>query len=679
MTAFKLEHHAAQQPGFGFGAAPRTQAGARRNASVHIKHLRSNLQCVTVPVFSIVCPCLSPSLCPCLFLDLLLPSRMSQSFPPRPSEWRRGDREGGREGIGKREGLRRKEERNQGGGGALAREKGETRLPSICVTSDSLRCLALRARNPCCLHRSHARITGPRLESESAPWRIVHVAVCKVATLRGEGGNIFHEGRRSIPWPPIAPTSSRLSLPRIPPWPHPVASLQNSLPNVRCCCAGSDRPHRCEGAWQRLDCPTCPEHLGNGVSFPAPVSMAKTASARTLSRKTAIGKGLVPKARRAFPLFYADFLSKLPDSEKGTRPRNKVAMSLAAAAWRAKTPEEKSEWQSRSQQEFAVQRINLQVVGAKVRKTHNDIVQDPEGPGAACPPMEAAVQSGLVVGDYVILKDKRKLGQGGYGFVARSRCRRTGKLVAVKLFMGDRSAAHAAQELAVYGALVNRRHDGFLELLAHGSGAQCSWIALPMMPCSTASHVAAHGPLTDGAACAWAVQVGGALEHMHKKLAVMHLDIKPGNVLWDHRVLRAALVDFSLATPIAAPGIGGTQRPGEYCTAYYRPPELSLAPHHDNALASLITPAVDMWSLGCSLAEVASDGLPLFPAEGNEQLRRLHRDWCKRWHQRQDDRPSKFWKIKNRALRELAWQCLHPKRDARLRALPAEKLAVAFA
>merc|ERR1719223_595706 len=105
-------------------------------------------------------------------------------------------------------------------------------------------------------------------------------------------------------------------------------------------------------------------------------------------------------------------------------------------------------------------------------------------------------------------------------------------------------------------------------------------------------------------------QASRALAHLHAS-SVVHRDIKPQNLLVDaNRGHLLKLCDFGSAARL------GSSRPtlvAYICSRYYRAPELIFG-------ATNYTTAVDLWSIGCVLAEMLR-GRPLFPGEnGVDQL-----------------------------------------------------------
>lgn len=106
----------------------------------------------------------------------------------------------------------------------------------------------------------------------------------------------------------------------------------------------------------------------------------------------------------------------------------------------------------------------------------------------------------------------------------------------------------------------------------------------------------------------YAYQSLRALAYIHA-LGIFHRDIKPQNLLVDpsNHVLR--ICDFGSAKRVQK----GEMNVSYICSRYYRAPELIFG-------ATEYTPAIDVWSIGCVIAELLL-GQPLFPGEsGVDQL-----------------------------------------------------------
>jgi len=103
-------------------------------------------------------------------------------------------------------------------------------------------------------------------------------------------------------------------------------------------------------------------------------------------------------------------------------------------------------------------------------------------------------------------------------------------------------------------------------------------------------------------------QMCRALAHIHRS-GICHRDIKPQNLLVNTESHTLKLCDFGSAKVL----VKGEPNISYICSRYYRAPELIFG-------ATDYTTAIDVWSIGCVLAEMLL-GQPLFPGEsGVDQL-----------------------------------------------------------
>jgi len=103
-------------------------------------------------------------------------------------------------------------------------------------------------------------------------------------------------------------------------------------------------------------------------------------------------------------------------------------------------------------------------------------------------------------------------------------------------------------------------------------------------------------------------QIARSLAYIHSE-GVCHRDIKPQNLLLNNATHEAKLCDFGSAKHLVA----GEANVAYICSRYYRAPELVFE-------ATEYTNAIDVWSMGCVMAELLL-GNPLFPGEsGVDQL-----------------------------------------------------------
>lgn len=193
----------------------------------------------------------------------------------------------------------------------------------------------------------------------------------------------------------------------------------------------------------------------------------------------------------------------------------------------------------------------------------------------------------------------RCLGRGGMGVVYEARLVAGGDQVAVKMLrhgLADdpRAVERFRQEAAVLGDL---RHPGIARVA--DLFVDCRTLFLIMELCRGAdlrSLVHVWGPLPPPAARRLLGQIAAALAHAHAR-GVVHLDVKPSNVLLDESGL-VKLIDFGLARMLTEEQHGcwsGTPR--------YMPPE-QLA-------AGAAGPAADWYAFACLAAELLA-GRPLF-------------------------------------------------------------------
>lgn len=106
----------------------------------------------------------------------------------------------------------------------------------------------------------------------------------------------------------------------------------------------------------------------------------------------------------------------------------------------------------------------------------------------------------------------------------------------------------------------------------------------------------------------YAYQAFRALAYIHA-LGICHRDIKPQNMLVDPDTHELKICDFGSAKRLQQ----GEVNVSYICSRYYRAPELIFG-------ATNYSQSIDVWSLGCVIAELLL-GQPLFPGDsGVDQL-----------------------------------------------------------
>lgn len=200
--------------------------------------------------------------------------------------------------------------------------------------------------------------------------------------------------------------------------------------------------------------------------------------------------------------------------------------------------------------------------------------------------------------------EKTVLGEGTYGKVYKARSARTGDFVAMKEMKLDSQdegvPSTAIREIALLKEL---SHPNVVKLLDVFCKPKKLVLVFEFLQNDLKKYMKAHnGPLTQSTIKSFAYQLCRGVEFCHAN-RIIHRDLKPQNLLVDDK-LRMKLADFGLARAFSVPVPKYTH---EVVTVWYRPPEILLG-------SQLYSLPVDMWSMGCIFAEMAT-GAPLFAGD----------------------------------------------------------------
>lgn len=211
------------------------------------------------------------------------------------------------------------------------------------------------------------------------------------------------------------------------------------------------------------------------------------------------------------------------------------------------------------------------------------------------------------------------IGEGAYGVVASGIHVPSGTRVAVKRIHPFERAMFCLRTLREIKLLRHFRNENIISILdiqRPGSVDQMNDVYLIQELMDTdLSRVIRSQSLTDDHCQYFTYQLLRALKALHSA-DVLHRDLKPGNLLINTNC-DLKLCDFGLARsafPQASSQDANVGFMTEYvATRWYRAPEIMLTFQH-------YTKAIDMWSVGCILAEMLG-GVPLFPGKDyREQL-----------------------------------------------------------
>jgi len=208
---------------------------------------------------------------------------------------------------------------------------------------------------------------------------------------------------------------------------------------------------------------------------------------------------------------------------------------------------------------------------------------------------------------------ERVVGNGSFGIVYQAHVVETGELVAIKKVYQDKR--YKNRELAIMKELT---HPNIVPLrnafYTKGDKPEEIYLNLVMdyIP-ETSYRLLKHyikqkqqTPLVH--IKLYIYQLCRALNYLHIK-GYCHRDIKPQNLLIDPNDHHLYLCDFGSAKKL----VPGETNVSYICSRYYRAPELIFG-------ATEYTTQIDIWSVGCVLAELFL-GHPLFPGEsGVDQL-----------------------------------------------------------
>jgi hypothetical protein len=212
-------------------------------------------------------------------------------------------------------------------------------------------------------------------------------------------------------------------------------------------------------------------------------------------------------------------------------------------------------------------------------------------------------------GDYELLE---RIGQGGMGVVYRARQHSLQRMVAVKLLpVESRESQEDVERFRREARSAARmQHPNIVEIYEFGTREGINFFSMRLVEGqSLAARVAASGPLEPRAAASLLRPLAEAIDYAHR-LGVLHLDLKPANVLLtaDGDPLVA---DFGLARLIEASEAGND---GEISgTPNYMAPEQALAETHP------ITASTDIYGLGAILYETLT-GKPPFRGESAQSI-----------------------------------------------------------
>eukprot|EP00051_Salpingoeca_urceolata_P024521 m.431331 g.431331 ORF g.431331 m.431331 type:complete len:706 (-) comp20243_c7_seq1:351-2468(-) len=207
------------------------------------------------------------------------------------------------------------------------------------------------------------------------------------------------------------------------------------------------------------------------------------------------------------------------------------------------------------------------------------------------------------------------IGEGAYGVVLRCRNKETGDLVAVKKFKeSETDEAVRRTTLRELKVLRQLKQRNIVQLLEAFRRKGKLYLVFEFVSQNLLQLLETHQSGFDHATTQSLTQQMCTAVYWCHEHDIIHRDLKPENLLVS-RDMTLKLCDFGFARALA--GTDNALYTDYVATRWYRCPELLLSAAYGKA--------VDLWSVGCIMGEVA-DGQPLFPGDSEiDQLYMIQR------------------------------------------------------
>lgn len=211
-----------------------------------------------------------------------------------------------------------------------------------------------------------------------------------------------------------------------------------------------------------------------------------------------------------------------------------------------------------------------------------------------------------------------KISEGTYGIVFRAREKKTGKIFALKKVKmdGNQGEGFPTTALREVNVLLSLHHPNIVNVteVVMGRSMDSVYMVMEFMEHDLKTLMKEQRARFSVAEVkCLMLQLLSGVRYLHENW-VIHRDLKTSNILYNNKG-ELKICDFGLARQYADP-----LKPYTPCvvTLWYRAPELLLG-------ARRYSTALDMWSVGCIMAELLH-GEHLMPGEGEvDQLNRIFR------------------------------------------------------
>ncbi|KAI8636593.1 kinase-like domain-containing protein [Parasitella parasitica] len=209
-----------------------------------------------------------------------------------------------------------------------------------------------------------------------------------------------------------------------------------------------------------------------------------------------------------------------------------------------------------------------------------------------------------------------KIGEGTYGVVFKARQKSSNKLVALKKIRLNLQEGVPTTTIREVAILKEMDHENIIKLLDMIQRDATIYLVFDFSEVDLRKYMDTmkRPGLTANHIKSFMHQLLRGLHYCHSH-RILHRDLKPQNLLID-RHGRLTIADLGLSRAFGVPMRTYTH---QVITLWYRAPEILLgSPHYSTA--------VDMWSVGCIMAEMITLR-PLFPGSAQiDQLFRIFRE-----------------------------------------------------
>jgi len=213
-------------------------------------------------------------------------------------------------------------------------------------------------------------------------------------------------------------------------------------------------------------------------------------------------------------------------------------------------------------------------------------------------------------GDYELLE---RIGRGGMGVVFRAHQISLGREVAVKFIVGglaDNTRA-VARFLAEARAAARLHHPHIVPVFEVGSVEGMHFFSMPLLRGQTLAQRIENRRMSHADSVDLLLKLGAAVDYAHS-LGLLHLDLKPANVLFDEHS-QPLIGDFGLARHMDdAGGVDAQEVSGT--PAYMAPEQIDVGPHR-------LDERTDVYALGAILYELLTGASPHGQGDAKAQMR----------------------------------------------------------